>query len=339
MTTREQAAPAGVEPMLAREGPMPRHPEAWAFEYKWDGVRAMAYLREGRFRMESRNLKEITGRYPDLAPDGSASSLDGFVLDGEIVAPDREGRPSFALLQHRMHVSPGKAGVLASRIPVRYFLFDVLWSGGEPLLTEPWWRRREILEKLVLPSAHWQVPAAHTGEGPAMLRVARRWGLEGLMAKRLDSVYRPGVRSRDWVKIKIIHGQDLLIGGWEPQKNNDRRIGALLMGYHAGSRDQVSTTRDTGLVFAGRVGTGFSDAMHEVLLERLERLRRDESPFGEVVGKETTRFVEPRLVAQIRYRRWPEGQRLQQASFVGLRDDIAPRDVIRERATRRQEEE
>ena len=263
----------------------------------------------------------------DLTKPSEAMRKIDAVFDGEILAFDSKGRPDFRRLQHRMHVSPRRASRLVSEIPARYYVFDLLWLEGRSLLDESYFQRRRLLESLELSHDRWQVPATHPREGPAMLRVARKWGLEGVMAKRRDSPYRPGTRSRDWLKIKIVKRQEFVVGGWEPRAGNDRQVGALLLGYY---------DPDTlGLRYAGRVGTGFDAHMHEMLVPLLVARERKESPFSEDISERGTRFLDPKLVADVEYRRWPLDGHLQQASFMGLRDDVAARNVVIERGGRR----
>jgi bifunctional non-homologous end joining protein LigD len=318
--------PAHIEPMLARQGSMPADLEPWAFEYKWDGIRALCYLQSGKIRLESRNLRDITAIYPDLTKPSEAMRKIDAVFDGEILAFDSNGRPDFRRLQHRMHVSPRKASRLVSETPVSYYIFDLLWFEGQSLIDESYHQRRTLLESLKLSHDRWQVPATHPREGPAMLRVARKWGLEGVMAKRRDSPYRPGTRSRDWLKIKIVQRQEFVVGGWEPRTGNDRQVGALLLGYY--------DPNSLGLEYAGRVGTGFDARMHEILVPLLVARERKESPFSEDIAERGTRFLDPKLVADVEYRRWPSGGHLQQASFMGLRDDVPARNVVIERGER-----
>jgi bifunctional non-homologous end joining protein LigD len=313
--------PAHIEPMLAKRGKMPADPSAWAFEYKWDGMRALAYWQAGRFCLESRNLRDVTARYPDLVPEPDEMPDTGVILDGEIVALDEGGHPSFPLLQKRMHASAALARRRAQEVPVSYFVFDVLWRGGESLTDRPYEERRRTLESLEFDHSCWVVPASHIGEGPAMLRVAKSLGLEGLMAKRRGSPYLPGERSNDWRKIKIVHTQEFVIGGWTPREGNERQVANLLLGYY--------TEKDLGLQYAGRVGTGFSAETHERLLTLLKSREKDESPFaGDGPSGSDMRFVAPTLVAQIAYNRWPEGGGLHQASFKGLRKDVQPHEIV-----------
>ena len=195
------------------------------------------------------------------------------VLDGEIVAFDEHGRPSFERLQRRMHVSaPSSVRRLASEVPVVYAIFDLLYADGRSLMEQPYAERRQALEALGLEGPAWRVPAAHPGEGQALLEATQAQGLEGVVAKRLDSIYEPGRRSGTWVKIKHTRRQELVIGGWIPgEGRRQKRIGALLMGYY--QRDDAGAAQKGeagnragskpagGFVYAGRVGTGFTDGV------------------------------------------------------------------------------
>lgn len=315
--------PADIEPMLAVEGAMPADPAAWAFEFKWDGVRALGSWDGRRMRLASRNLRDITQRYPDLVPDAGQMANGPVIVDGEIVACDRSGRPSFPLLQRRMHAGPARAERLARQVPVQLFLFDLLWRGSESLLERPYAQRRELLESLELGHPRWRVPPSHRGEGPAMLETARRFSLEGLVAKRPDAPYRPGERSPAWRKIKIVHRQELVVGGWEPRRDGSDRIGALLVGHWS--------PQHLGLRFAGRVGTGFDARTHRELRRLLEQRPRTDCPFEDDPDGREARWVEPVLVAEVAYRRWPPGGVLHQASFLGLRDDVEAFDIVLDR--------
>src|SRR4051812_33521340 len=196
--------PRKVGPMLATTGPLPTRQSAYSFEVKWDGVRGIAYVEKGRLHLESRNLKDITPRYPEL--DGLPGALGGqdAVLDGEVVAFDEHGKPNFGRLQHRMHLASDlEVRRRMGEIPIAYLLFDVLWLNGRSLVDDPWEARREVLESLALGGSDgcWQVPATHRGEGDALLAASRDNGLEGVVAKKIDAPYEVGRRSRCWIKV------------------------------------------------------------------------------------------------------------------------------------------
>jgi bifunctional non-homologous end joining protein LigD len=317
---RSRGLQVHIVPMLASPGDMPADAAQWAFEYKWDGIRALCYWDGQRVRLESRNLRDITAQYPDLLATRRELGAGALILDGEIIALDRSGRPSFAILQQRMHLSPARAAERAITLPVQYYIFDLLWHRGRSLMHLPYRRRRRALEKLKLLHPAWRLPPSHVGKGPIMLEVAASRHLEGIIAKRPESTYQPGRRSPDWIKIKLIKEQEFVVGGWEPRRENTEQVAALLLGFYpSGGRR---------LRFAGRVGTGFTSETHRMLIAKLRRLARASSPFDGRSGGRTARYVTPRLVAQVAYRRWPAGAQLQQASFLGLRDDKAPREVI-----------
>ena len=318
------AMPERLVPMMARPSDeLPRPERGWSYEVKWDGVRAIAYAQPGRLRLESRNLNEITDAYPEVRGILTDLGMHEAVLDGEIVAFDDNGRPSFERLQSRMHVtSPNAVRRLMGSTPVVYAIFDVLYLDGHSLMDLPYTERRERLEQLELGGPAWRVPSVHRDAGKRLLEATASQGLEGVVAKRLDSHYEPGRRTGAWLKIKHVHRQELVIGGWIPgEGRRARRIGALLMGYH----------RDGTFVYAGRVGTGFTEKTLNELLGKLEPLRRDTSPFGSApkLPREAV-FVEPSLVAEIEFREWTNEGVLRAPSFKGLREDKSPREVVLE---------
>jgi bifunctional non-homologous end joining protein LigD len=328
----DQPMPTSIAPMLAVLSDLPSDPEHFAFEYKWDGVRAISYWDGRTLRIESRNQLDITRRYPELADLGPALGKRPAIVDGEILSLDPAGRPSFSLLQRRMHAE-GRENIrrLMTRVPVIYVLFDVLWAGGKSTLSLPYSKRRAILEELTVAGPSWQITPSHVGKGgrgTAMLSAAKSNGLEGLVAKRLDSVYEPGRRSPHWLKIKVIFGQEFVIGGWIPEKGvHHDRVGSLLLGYY----ECPAKGQPPRLRYAGNVGTGFNAALHAKLTALLKQRAIGHSPFADRIAKKDIVFVKPDLVAEIEYRRWPEGSRVQQASFKGLRDDKRAHEVIKER--------
>ena len=330
-----------VEPMLAvLSAGLPPDLHNYGFEYKWDGVRALCYWDGRSLRFESRNRLDITHRYPELHLLGEALGSRPAVLDGEIVALDESGKPSFPLLQNRMHVNSHRdIERLVDEVPVRYLVFDLLHLDGRSVMDRSYVHRRDLLEQLTLLGPTWQVPPSHVGEGEAMLAAAREQALEGVMAKRLDSLYVPGRRSPDWLKIKVVARQEFVIGGWVPgdQGTNLARIGSLLVGYYepacaSPGPGAGNATRKRGNVlrFGGGVGTGYDQRWHRTLTAALKPLTRATSPFADPVPKRDAIFVEPLLVAEVEYRRWPVGGVLHQASFKGLRTDKSPRKVVRE---------
>ncbi len=313
-----------LRPMLAVAGPAPAG-RGWAFEMKWDGVRALAQVNGGRVRLVSRTGGDMTGAYPELQGLAAAVGRQA-VLDGEIVAFGGEAWPSFEALAARMHVSsPARAARLASEIPVSFLAFDLLCLDGTLLLDTPYQQRREALESLGLQGRHWQTPPAFTGQdGADLLAVSRQQGLEGVVAKRLASRYEPGRRSPAWVKIKNVRRQEVVIGGWQPGAGGRAgQIGSLLIGVYGPG----------GLEFAGHVGTGFTQQALALLGRRLAPLRQDVSPFDVPVPREQARtaiWVQPRLVAEVEFARWTAEGRMRAASYKGLRDDKDPGEVTRE---------
>jgi bifunctional non-homologous end joining protein LigD len=314
--------------MLSRAGTLPgaREQDRWSYEIKWDGVRAVGYVQPGRLRLESRNLREITDAYPEVRGILRDLGMHEAVLDGEIVAFDENGRPSFARLQQRMHVtSPSSVRRLMSSTPVVYAIFDLLYLDGHSLMGLPYHERRARLEALELGGPAWRVPAAHGGDGERLLEATAAQGLEGVVAKRTDSTYEPGRRTGAWVKVKNTSRQELVIGGWIPgEGRRKRRIGALLMGYY----------EDGEFVYAGRVGTGFTEKTLDVLAKRLAPLEQETSPFTRCSAKlpRETVFVAPELVAEVEIREWTPDRIMRAPSFKGLRDDKSPREVVDETA-------
>jgi bifunctional non-homologous end joining protein LigD len=314
--------PERIVPMLARAGgELPADEEHWAFEVKWDGVRAIAYSQPGRFRLEGRRLADMTERYPELRPLNRALGSRDAVLDGEIVAFDENGRPSFERLQSRMHLT-GESRIKrrAKEIPVVYAIFDLLYLDGRDLMDRPYEERRELLEGLGLESPAWRVPTAHVGEGTALLEASAAQGLEGVVAKRLGSRYEAGRRSGAWLKVKNKQRVELVVGGWMPGEGKRRNtIGALLVGYH----DPEGRLR-----YAGRVGSGFTEAALRDLEKRLEPLVRKTSPFqGNPKPPKGAVFVKPELVCEVEYTEWTTEMILRHPVYKGL-VEMDPADVV-----------
>jgi bifunctional non-homologous end joining protein LigD len=320
--------PEKVLPMLARLGELPRDDAKWAHEVKWDGVRAICHSEPGRMRIYSRNLNEITSRYPELSRLNRALSHHRAVLDGEIVAFGQDGRPDFGALQQRMHLTiESQVRRLAKTKPVTYVLFDLLWLDGHSLMDAPYEERRARLAELELNGERWQTPEHVVGHGAELLEASKAQGLEGIVAKKLGSRYEPGRRSPCWIKVKNVHRQEFVIGGWLPGEGRRRdRIGALLIG--------VQDQELGGLRYVGRVGTGFTEQELDRLRTLLAPLEQERSPFVEAPGApkppREAIWVQPRLVAEVEFRDWTQGGQLRAPSYKGLREDKEPEVVVRE---------
>jgi bifunctional non-homologous end joining protein LigD len=317
--------PETIAPMLARAGTLPRDPERWAFEVKWDGVRAVVHSQPGRLHLLSRNGNDITAAYPELRALNPALSMHEVILDAEVIAFDDEGRPSFQALQSRMHARGTHVKRLAERRPVTLMVFDVLWLDGHSLVDLPWEERRERLEALELDGPHWQTPPAHIGVGEALLAATAQQGLEGVIAKKVDAPYRPGRRADSWLKIKNEQRQEFVVGGWIPGKGGRAGVlGSLQLGIY----DEAGELR-----YAGGVGTGFDQATLKDLTGRLERLERKSSPFTGRQPPREARFATPRLVCEVRFAEWTSDGAIRHGSYQGLRTDKAAKDVVRELPT------
>ncbi|HEX5298324.1 MAG TPA: non-homologous end-joining DNA ligase [Streptosporangiaceae bacterium] len=327
MHRERQPLPAALRPMLAKLTAVPPpDDDNWALEMKWDGVRALAFVERGQVRLMSRTERDITATYPELAGLGRATDRKQLLLDGEIVVFGPDGWPSFEGLQPRMHVSdPAAARLLAGHNPVTYLVFDLLQLDGRPLLDRPYAERRALLESLELAGSFWQTPPTFPGEDfDAVREVSAGHGMEGVVAKRLDSRYQPGTRGGDWRKIKNHLSQEAVVAGYKPgQGNRAGLVGSLLIGVND----------DSGLVYAGHVGTGFNTGTLHMLSERLEPLRRSSSPFAGPVPQmyaRTAVWVEPRLVIDVDFDRWTKAGRMRAPVYKGLRADKDPADVVRE---------
>ncbi|HEX8689587.1 MAG TPA: non-homologous end-joining DNA ligase [Solirubrobacterales bacterium] len=321
--------PEAVVPMLARLAPLPVRDEGWAVEVKWDGVRAIAYCRPGRIELQSRNLNDITAQYPEVRRLSRQLGAREAVLDGELVAFDEHGRPSFERLQQRIHQT--EETVVRRRMkshPVTYAIFDLLYFEGRDLTGEPYRRRRELLEGLELSGPSWQTPGYATGHTRELLEASREQQLEGIVVKRLDSRYSPGKRTGAWLKVKNTGRQEFVIGGWLPGEGRRRnRIGSILLGTFEPDGD------GRALRYAGKVGTGFSERDLASLGARLAPLERRSNPFAGRKGpKKGARYVEPELVAEIEFRELTAEGMVRHGSFKGLRDDKAAAEVGLERA-------
>ena len=313
---------SGLSPMLATPGRLPVDDDAWAYEVKWDGVRVLAAAESGHLTLVSRNGNDVTAAYPELQPMTAQLERHRVVLDAEVAVFDPAGRTDFGLLQSRMHVrSPTTA--LVGSIPVVLLVFDVLHL-DRPLLDLTYDDRREVLTGLALEGRAWRTPAQVHGDGATILQATKAQGLEGIVAKQRTSLYRPGARSKAWLKIKNIRRTSAVVVGWTPgERGRAGQIGSLLLGVHG----------DQGFEYAGHVGTGFTQRTLAMLQERLAPLATDASPLDTPVPRPHARdatWVRPELVAEVDYTEWTRTGSLRHPSFKGLRDDYDPAAVVRE---------
>jgi bifunctional non-homologous end joining protein LigD len=302
---------------------LPADDGTWAYEMKWDGMRALIGVEGGDVWLTSRAGNDATSRFPEIAPIADALGGVDALLDGELVALDDHGVPSFERLQPRMQAH-GRAAVekgMAAQ-PVVLMLFDVLWLAGHSTCELPYRERRELLERLALAGPSWQTPPTTYGGGDAVMATSRALGLEGVVAKRIDSPYRPGRRADSWRKVKTTLGQELVVGGWLPGAGRlEGQLGSLLVGYHDAAGD---------LQFAGRVGSGIDAVARERLQRALAPLGRATSPFVATPKLPLPRWVEPVLVVEVEFHEWTSADVLRAPRYKGLRDDKPAADVVRE---------
>lgn len=311
-----------VEPMKAKVTPPPPHDGHWLYEVKFDGFRVLAIKEGRRVELWSRNQKPLNERFPEIVQAVSKLPAARIVLDGEVCALDKSGRSSFQLLQN------------AGEVPARlvYYVFDVLFEGKNDLRDLPLLKRKERLEALLLKAVDPIRPSPFFTQSPArILEKMREAGAEGAIAKRIDSAYETGQRSGAWTKIKFHKQQEFVVVGYTLPKKSRQHFGSLILGYYKGKR----------LIFAGHVGTGFNHRTLKEIYARLKMLQIDE-PRVEQIQEQSTRWrakgwkpseskwVKPEFVAQVQFTEWTSDGILRHPSFLGLRDDKSPREVVRE---------
>ena len=304
-----------MRPMLATRGTHVPAGAEWQHEVKWDGMRVLVDVRRGAARLFSRNENDATVSFPELA----ALPADDALLDAEVVV-FADGAPSFGALAERMHVSRvDRARHLAERIPVTLLVFDVLRLGDRDLMDQPLGARREILEGLDLNDDRWQTPPVYA-DGRMLFDATYEQGLEGIVSKRLSSRYRPGLRSKDWLKFAHRRRESYVVGGWRPETDSRDRLGAVLVGQPSAD----------GLLYRGRVGSGIAGRKAAVLREVLAGLTRDSTPFADEVPRLDAvgvTWVEPVLVVDVESLGPSAQGRIRQPSYVGTRSDLTPEDL------------
>ncbi len=313
------AMPTAVKPMLASLVEKPFSASDWIFELKWDGIRALAWVRGDENRLYTRTGLDVTSHYPELSELSRNLAANEAILDGEIVVLDGDGRGDFERLQSRMNVAePSKS--LQRSAPITYYLFDILYADGCDLRGVPLLERKHFLKQILRPGKALRFSDHVEEKGKELFDLAADRGAEGIVGKRLDSVYVEG-RSHSWVKIKTVREVDAVIGGFTAPQGGRKYFGALLTGLYDGRR----------LKFIGGVGTGFSEGDQARLLDQLEALEVKRCPFVETPKlKQTMRWVKPELVARVKFHNWTQEQRLRQPVFVGLRTDLDPKQCLLE---------
>ncbi len=302
--------PSKINVALATLADKPFSDNAWLFEIKWDGERAVVWTKDNGVTIRSRSHRDITGECPELRNFARKLSAREAIVDGEIVAPDDAGRSDFKKLQPRFGVQNPSSALMAEA-PIVYYAFDILYCDGYDLRGAPLIERKELLQKLLQTSPAIRYSDHQVGEGEKLFEVARKQQLEGLIAKKMDSEYVEG-RSRVWLKVKIVHDLDVVIAGWTAPRRSRDYFGALLMGLYRGSE----------LRYIGSVGTGFDTESLAGIHARLKKLERPTSPFKSVPKvKERITWVEPTLVARVKYAEWTTDLKLRQPVFLGFQND------------------
>lgn len=310
--------------MLAGSTDMPQDPAGWLFEPKWDGVRAIARIWDGRVTLTSRLGNDITAGYPELAELGPALGDQAAVLDGEIVAFDERGRPSFERLQRRMHVrNPGPS--LLVQVPVLYVVFDLLWLDGQLLTSEPLVERRRQLETLELRGPSWQMsPLLPHAPDEDLLAACREVGLEGYLGKLASAGYFPGRRSKVWTKVKCVRQREFVVGGWsEGSGGRSGHIGSLAVGW-VDPDTPTPPGHPFALRYAGQVGSGLDEFLLKELASAFQELTTDASPFVAASPPVPLHFVRPAIVVEVRFNAVTRAGVLRQPSIKGLRNDVEP---------------
>lgn len=296
----------------------------WLFEIKWDGYRAVAFIENGKVRLVSRNQNDLTPRYPELGDLPSFVKAKTAILDGEVVALDDEGRASFSLMQQRTGFRPGgRRGVANADVPVFYYAFDLLYLDGYDWRKVALEERKKKLASLLVPGAVLRYSDHYERQGKALFAMARQKGLEGILAKKRDSIYQER-RSSDWLKIKIRHRLECVIGGYTEPEGSRARFGSIVLGLY---------DKQGRLVHVGQAGSGFTEQSLEENWKLLKKIETTKNPFyGEVEALRKVYWVKPQLVAEIEYAEWTggasagSGRKLRAPVFLGLRDDKDPKD-------------
>ena len=314
-----ETMPKTMSPMLAEIGDAPRSDHKWSYEPKVDGYRAIAFVQDGAVRLQSRRGIDLTPAFPEITAGLAAQAVDRMILDGEILALDAAGRPSFNALQNRATLKQPKEIAEAQRqTSVVFLCFDLLHFAGLNLRGNPYVDRRRYLSQCLLPSAHIQL--VHVSDDAERLYAAAlESGFEGIVSKRKDSTYQPGRRSTAWLKTKAVQSSEFVVGGYTQGKGAREALGSLLLGYWQGDE----------LHYVGHVGSGLDDKVLRNLRERLASLTAKRSPFAEKPPlHRPTNWLEPELVAEVNFAGWTPDGYLRAPVFLRLRDDVASHSIV-----------
>lgn len=325
----EKPMPAKIRPMLATPIDEPFDNPAWLFEIKWDGYRAIAFIEDSSIRLVSRNHNDLTGQFSELRELPKFVKAHTAILDGEIVAIDEQGRPSFSLMQQRTGFQPGKRRLPGrDGVPILYYAFDLLYLDGYDLRRVGLEKRKELLQSVLEKGEIIRFSDHYSEKGRELFEVARERGLEGILAKKRDSAYQEE-RTRDWLKIKITQRQECVIGGYTDPEGSRQYFGSLVLGLY---------NKRGHFIHVGQVGTGFDQKTLKEIYERIHPLETKTNPFhGEIGGLRKVHFVSPKLVAEIKFSEWTHetaegGMKLRAPVFLGLRFDKDPKECVLEEA-------
>jgi bifunctional non-homologous end joining protein LigD len=316
--------PHAIHPMLATSTDKPFDDPAWLFEIKWDGYRAVAFIKDGKVRLVSRNQNDLTAQYPELHSLPDFVKGETAILDGEIAALDEEGRSSFSLMQQRTGIREGGRRVAAKPdIPIQYYVFDLLYLDGYDLRRVALEQRKQALSETLKRNGSVRY-SDHFPGGTALFDVAKQKGLEGILAKRRNSVYEER-RSREWLKIKITQTVDCVIGGYTEPEGSRQYFGSIVLGLH---------DKEGHLIHVGQAGTGFDQMTLKQLWQKLKKLETNHNPFyGEVEALREVHWVKPQLVAEIKFSEWTHvteegGAKLRAPVYLRLREDKNPKECV-----------
>lgn len=316
---REVNAPRLIKPMLATLVDEAFSNPEWLFETKWDGVRAVCFIKNGKARFVSRNQNELTAQYPELANIAKSIRGSNVILDGEIVALDENGISRFQLLQRRLgRKNAGEISRLVASTRIAFYVFDLLYLDGFDLMGCKLIERKARLEAIMKDSKNIRYSDHIIGEGKKLYKAVAKVPLEGIMAKRLESTYVQR-RSADWLKIKVIQQSEVVIGGYTEPRNSREYFGALVVGLY----------RDGKLHYVAHTGGGFNQQTLAQTYKLMQPLKTNDSPFVvKPKTNEAVQWVKPKLVAQVKFSEWTADERMRQPVFLGLRQDKKPQECV-----------